>query len=78
MPNILDQVQSVGRECGTAYAISQLIAAETDPTVKKRQGCERRWQRWLNREGLKTLSLLEADLADLGYQIKIEKSKEKS
>ena len=76
MPNIIDQIQQVGRECGTAYAISQLVAAETDPTLKDRHRCEGRWQRWLDRRGLKTLSLLEEDLKRLGYQLTIEKSKE--
>ena len=74
MPSIQSQIKAVGRECGTAYTISQIVGAETDPTNAERWKCERRWQRWLKGEGLKTLALLEQDLAHLGYRITITRT----
>ena len=70
---IVDQIKglAIAKEL-TAYGISMLIAAETDPTESERQAIEKRWQRWLKGESLKTLEDLEADLEVLGYALKIE------
>lgn len=70
--SIQSQIQRVVAECGSAYRISQMIAAETDPTNRQRMACEKRWQKWPQGQGLKTLTLLEQDLAHLGYVLKIE------
>jgi hypothetical protein len=74
MPNITDQIRGVPIALNlTPYGISQMIAAETDPTTPERKRIEKRWQRWTQGDGLGTLKNLEADLNALGYRITIER-----
>lgn len=74
MPKITDQIRGVAIALNlTPYGISQMIAAETDPTTPERKRIEKRWQRWTQGEGLGTLKALEVDLKALGYSLKIEK-----
>lgn len=56
----------------TAYGISMLVAAETDPTKKQRQSCEKRWQRVLGGENFRVKDV-EKDLNALGYRLRVEK-----
>ena len=72
--NILTQLQGVVTSLNlTPYGISQVIAAETDPSNRERMACEKRWQSWLKGEGLRTLIKLESDLNALGYNLEIKK-----
>lgn len=62
------------RERGwTAYGIAKTISDADQLTDNDRKKIETRWQRWLKGNGLKTLTILESDLAKLGYQLGIKK-----
>lgn len=75
--SIIDQIKAIARSHGTAYRISQLIAAETDPDASTRMAIEKRWQQWGNGRNLKRLQTLEDDLRSLGdgYEIVIRRIK---
>lgn len=82
MNSIVDQIKAIARSHGTAYRISQVIAAETDPDKSTRMAIEKRWQKWGNGQNLERLKLLEDDLANLcdehgnGYEIVIRRIKQ--
>lgn len=70
MSKFQQQIQRIVKEHGTGYAISQIIAAETE---EERRKIQKRWERWPNGYGLETIKLIEQDLASIGdgYEIVI-------
>lgn len=74
MSIIAQQIKALVDELGlTPYGISLAVSAETDPSAAERKRIEKRWQRWIKGEGLKTLADLENDLKVLGYELRIVK-----
>ena len=71
MPSLTQQLQQwAASQHLTPYRISQLIAAETDPTNAERKRIEQRWFRVLKGENFR-LQDVELDLATLGVSLRL-------
>ena len=74
-PTLTQQLQQwAASQNLTPYRISQMIAAETNPTNAERKRIEQRWFRVLNGKNFR-LQDVESDLALLGVSLRLVDSK---